>query len=212
MSTEKTFKLAGVSTLKGETKIRFANDATRVKVLLKNGHTDIDFIDMPSEMTKAEIAEFLIDIDYGAGNPAITAARDELYESTHPAPKAQKAVKVTKATKAVKAVVATTATATAEVSALDIIASALRPADSINDAVEETLEDTPAILDAANDIVDDIVDEVADEVVDEVVNEVADEVVEDSAAILDTISDTADINEFAGNVVNKLASFDDIPF
>lgn len=208
MSTEKTFKLAGVSTLKGETKIRFANDATRVKVLLKNGHTDIDFIDMPSEMTKAEIAEFLIDIDYGAGNPAITAARDELYESTHPTPKAQKAVKVTKATKTVKAVVATTATATAEVSALDIIASALRPADSINDAVEDTLEDTPAMLDAANDIVD----EVDDEVVDDLVNDLVEELVEDSAAILDTISDVADINEFAGNVADKLANFDDIPF
>lgn len=209
MSTEKTFKLAGVSTLKGETKIRFANDATRVKVLLKNGHTDIDFIDMPSEMTKAEIAEFLIDIDYGAGNPAITAARDELYESTHPAPKAQKAVKVTKATKTAKAVVATTATtATAEVSALDIIASALRPAGSINDAVEETIEDTPAILDTVNDIVD----EVDDSVVDDLVNDLVEELVEDSAAILDTISDSVDINEFADNVVDKLASFDDIPF
>ena len=36
------FKVAGVSILKGEVKVRFANDMTRVKVLAKNGHTDIE--------------------------------------------------------------------------------------------------------------------------------------------------------------------------
>ena len=40
----KSFTHAGVSRLKGEFKVRFCNDALRVKVLAKNGHTDIDII------------------------------------------------------------------------------------------------------------------------------------------------------------------------
>jgi hypothetical protein len=38
MATEKKFAVAGVSTQNGKTKIRFANDAMRVKILSKNGH------------------------------------------------------------------------------------------------------------------------------------------------------------------------------
>ena len=47
MATDKKFAVAGVSTLGGKTKIRFANDAMRVKILQKQGHTDIDLIDLP---------------------------------------------------------------------------------------------------------------------------------------------------------------------
>ena len=39
------FKVVGVSTLNGVTKVRFANDfVSRVKILNKQGHTDIDLI------------------------------------------------------------------------------------------------------------------------------------------------------------------------
>jgi hypothetical protein len=74
MATDKTFSVAGVSTLNGKTKIRFANDSMRIKILGKNGHTDLDLIDLPREMTKAEIAVHLQSIGYGSGNAAITAA------------------------------------------------------------------------------------------------------------------------------------------
>jgi len=74
MATEKTFSVAGVSTLNGKTKIRFANDSMRIKILAKNGHQDVDLIDLPREMTKAEIAVHLQEINYGSGNAAITAA------------------------------------------------------------------------------------------------------------------------------------------
>ena len=43
----KTFSHAGVSKLDGEFKVRFANDALRTKVLIKNGHTDIDILELP---------------------------------------------------------------------------------------------------------------------------------------------------------------------
>ena len=78
MATQKTFSVAGVSTHKDGTKIRFANDSMRVKILRKNGHTDIDLIDLPREMTKAEIAEYLFDIDFADGRPAVVEAIQDL--------------------------------------------------------------------------------------------------------------------------------------
>jgi len=72
--TNKQFSIAGVSTFKGKTKIRFANDAMRIKVLLKNGHDVGDMIDLPKPMTKAEIATYLKEIDFAKGDPAVADA------------------------------------------------------------------------------------------------------------------------------------------
>lgn len=74
MATEKTFAVAGVSTLEGKTKIRFANDTMRIKILTKNGHTDVDLIELPREMTKGEIAQHMLSVGFGAANPAVQAA------------------------------------------------------------------------------------------------------------------------------------------
>jgi hypothetical protein len=52
MATSKTFKVIGKSNLNGKVKIRFANDMTRVKVLIKNGHTDVELFELPEAMTK----------------------------------------------------------------------------------------------------------------------------------------------------------------
>lgn len=59
MATDKLYTVAGVSTLNGETKARFANDVMRIKVLAKNGHTDIQLVELPNEMTKIEASKFL---------------------------------------------------------------------------------------------------------------------------------------------------------
>lgn len=59
-----TYKFAGVSRLKGELKVRFANDSTRVKVLAKNGHTDIDLIELTTAMTKEDAIAFLMSINF----------------------------------------------------------------------------------------------------------------------------------------------------
>lgn len=74
MATNKTFAVAGVSTLEGKTKLRFANDVMRIKILAKNGHTDIDLVELPREMSKAEIAQHLVEIGFGKGNAAVEAA------------------------------------------------------------------------------------------------------------------------------------------
>lgn len=57
--SDKSFKIAGVSKLKGSYKVRFANDMTRVKVLAKTGHSEIELVDLPKEMTKPELVTHL---------------------------------------------------------------------------------------------------------------------------------------------------------
>lgn len=74
MATAKKFSVAGVSTQAGKTKIRFANDTMRIKILAKNGHTDIELIDLPREMTKGEIAQYMTETGFGSNSPAIQAA------------------------------------------------------------------------------------------------------------------------------------------
>jgi len=60
----KTFSHAGVSKFNGEFKVRFANDALRTKVLIKNDHTDIDIIELPTPMTKEDAVAYLLSIDF----------------------------------------------------------------------------------------------------------------------------------------------------
>jgi hypothetical protein len=59
--TNKTFSVAGTSTLNGITKIRFANDfVSRLKILFKNGHDNVELIELGGEFTKAEICQTLM--------------------------------------------------------------------------------------------------------------------------------------------------------
>ena len=74
MATTKKFAVAGVSTLNGKTKIRFANDVMRIKILAKNGHTDINLVDLPHEMSKGEIAAHMKAVGFGSNSPAVLAA------------------------------------------------------------------------------------------------------------------------------------------
>jgi hypothetical protein len=57
--SEKLFTVTGYSTKDGKTKARFATDMTRIKTLVKTGHTDIQLYDLPKPATKAEALEFL---------------------------------------------------------------------------------------------------------------------------------------------------------
>ena len=61
MNTIKTFEVAGTSTLNGKTKVRFANDYVgRLKILFKNGHENVELIELGSKLTKAEICQILM--------------------------------------------------------------------------------------------------------------------------------------------------------
>jgi len=62
--TDKRFKYAGVSLFCGRTKIRWANDPARIKLLNKQGHTNLDLVELPYAMTKAEAVKHLHTIKY----------------------------------------------------------------------------------------------------------------------------------------------------
>jgi hypothetical protein len=93
-----TFKFAGVSRLNGTIKARFANDALRVKVLQKGGHTDIDLIEFPTALTKEQAVTKLIEMDFAKGNIEIVTALEAEVEKRAPrsANKEQKKTKETK--------------------------------------------------------------------------------------------------------------------
>lgn len=100
------FSHAGVSKLNGEFKVRFANDATRVKVLIKNDHTDIDIIELKHPMTKDEAVAYLMEIDFatrdGVTNAEVQAALAAELDKRSPTEKTAKAPKAVKAPKAKK--------------------------------------------------------------------------------------------------------------
>lgn len=69
----KTFSHAGVSRLHGKFKVRWANGAERVKVLIKGGHTDIDLIELMHPMTKEAAVAALLSMDFDNGNAEVRA-------------------------------------------------------------------------------------------------------------------------------------------
>ncbi|NBS27153.1 MAG: hypothetical protein EBS81_12760 [Gammaproteobacteria bacterium] len=77
MATSKTFSVAGTSSLNGVTKVRFANDFVgRFKILAKNGHEDINLIELGGEYTKAEICQVLMQHEAFQDEAAQTAITD----------------------------------------------------------------------------------------------------------------------------------------
>jgi len=57
---KQTFKVAGITTHNGNTKVRFTDDMIRrVKQFNKGGASRIDLIELPSEMTKIEALKYL---------------------------------------------------------------------------------------------------------------------------------------------------------
>lgn len=84
----KSFTHAGVSKQDGQFKVRFANDAMRTKVLIKNGHTDIDIVELKHAMTKEDAVAFLISIDFDNGNKEVRAALEAEVEKRTETPKA----------------------------------------------------------------------------------------------------------------------------
>lgn len=80
------FKVAGVSRFNDGVKVRFANDLSRVKILVKNGHTDIELIELPEAMDKPAVVKFLLKSEL-MQNPAFAEAITEADEKYNPAPK-----------------------------------------------------------------------------------------------------------------------------
>ena len=103
-TAEKTFTVAGVSCLKGEYKVRFANSTDRIKTLVQNAHTDIRLIELGSEMTKAQAIDAIKDLEGFDDIEAQQAFDDFLAAKAPKPPKPAKAPKEPKTKKAVATV------------------------------------------------------------------------------------------------------------
>lgn len=57
------FKVTGVSRNNGMFKVRFANDMSRVKVLMKTGNDEIELLELPQAMSKGDCVKFLKGIE-----------------------------------------------------------------------------------------------------------------------------------------------------
>ena len=108
-----TYTFAGTSRRFGKVKVRFANSAERIKVLMKTDHTEIDLIELPRAMDKAEIALYLKEIDFvgsrtGEQRDEVIAAIEEAIVKYNPdmAPPKEPKAKKEKAPKKETAVVA----------------------------------------------------------------------------------------------------------
>jgi hypothetical protein len=64
----KTFLFAGFSNCKQRTRVRYANDGSRVKTLERTGHTDINMFTLPGPMSKLEAVEWLIASQFDGGD------------------------------------------------------------------------------------------------------------------------------------------------
>jgi hypothetical protein len=97
---DKLFKVGGVSKTKGQYKVRFAGDMTRVKILAKTD-SDINLVELPSAMTKPQSVSFLktTDLYSNAEYKVAIDAADTKYNGTVSA----KAGKVKPSIEAIKA-------------------------------------------------------------------------------------------------------------
>ena len=74
------FTVTGISTLNGKTKVRFANDlVSRVKILVKDGHTDINLIELPTALSKLDCIKHLKTTDLYTNFSAAIDAADKKY-------------------------------------------------------------------------------------------------------------------------------------
>jgi hypothetical protein len=140
-----TYSHAGVSKLDGAFKVRYANDALRVKVLAKNGHTDIDMLEMKYPMSKEDAVAYLISIDFDNGKAEIRAALEaEVDKRSVPVTK-EKVVKA-KAVKAVPAKVeAKPKTVKAKLPAVEGPTGPLMPVATAKAVIKKKLTDAEAL-------------------------------------------------------------------
>jgi hypothetical protein len=93
-----TFKVAGITTHNGNTKVRFTDDMIRrIKQFTKGGASRIDLVELPSEMTKVEALKYLQShAEFQSPSDQATIA-DSLDDREKEASKGEVKVKSTKA-------------------------------------------------------------------------------------------------------------------
>jgi CTP synthase (UTP-ammonia lyase) len=96
-NSNQTFKVAGITIHNGNAKVRFTDDMVRrIKQFTKGGATRVDFVELPSEMTKVEALEYLATLPEFANPSDQATIADTLADKTKEANKGEVKVKKTK--------------------------------------------------------------------------------------------------------------------
>lgn len=119
-----TFKVAGITTHDGNTKVRFTDDMVRrIKQFTKGGASRIDLVELPSEMTKVEALQHIATLEMFASPGDQATIADTLADKMKEASKGTVKVKVAK-TKAKPSIDAIKARAKKTVSVEQVLAEA----------------------------------------------------------------------------------------
>ena len=119
-----TFKVAGITTHNGNTKVRFTDDMVRrIKQFTKGGASRIDLVELPSEMTKVEALQHIATLEMFASPGDQATIADTLADKMKEASKGTVKVKVAK-TKAKPSIDAIKARAKKNVSVEQVLAEA----------------------------------------------------------------------------------------
>lgn len=98
--TNKTFKVAGITAHGDSIKVRFTDDMVRrIKQFTKGGASRVDFVELPSEMTKVEALNYLMSHDEFQSPSDQATLADALSDREKEAGKGEVKVKTTKASK-----------------------------------------------------------------------------------------------------------------
>ena len=104
-NSNQTFKVAGITIHNGNAKVRFTDDMVRrIKQFTKGGATRVDFIELPSEMTKIEALKYMAShADFQSAADQATIA-DTLEDKSKEASKGEVKVKASKTKPSIDAI------------------------------------------------------------------------------------------------------------
>jgi hypothetical protein len=98
--TNQTFKVAGITVHGDSIKVRFTDDMIRrIKQFTKGGATRVDFVELPSEMTKVEALKYLMSHEQFQSASDQATLADALADREKEASKGEVKVKVSKKAK-----------------------------------------------------------------------------------------------------------------
>ena len=121
-NSNQTFKVAGITVHNGNAKVRFTDDMVRrIKQFTKGGATRVDFVELPSEMTKVEALKHLATLSEFASASDQATISDTLEDKLKEASKGEVKVKASKTKPSLDAIKARGKKA--EVSVADVLSA-----------------------------------------------------------------------------------------
>jgi hypothetical protein len=104
-NSNQTFKVAGITVHNGNAKVRFTDDMVRrIKQFTKGGASRVDFVELPSEMTKVEALKHLATLPEFASPSDQATIADTLADKVKEASKGVVKVKATKTKPSIDAI------------------------------------------------------------------------------------------------------------